>query len=338
MRIYNEGFRRVTAEGEFEANQSSKLRFGILISVACISSLSLVSEANGNAAPPIFSDDIDGDLNLFSSIDVSHIIEQRTVDSSLAIGGSVIADVEFSRQVSSKIDLIALAGEATWEEAVLWNTVEDNWGELTSVNKPKVATQFRDATSTISLTFNGGSANWEAPVFWENMDVYWDAPESSSTPYLAKVHNRNASSSLSISGSIGTADYESSVFWEYMDVNWDDEDTSTGNEFFSVVHERTPTASMSINTTVGQAGWASDFIWEALDIDWDDNIAGQIHQGGASISTEISASVNGEVSSIFSLSTSSLFSLSTNLNSELIQGWNSETTFMENLNRNWEAI
>ena len=92
------------------------------------------------------------------------------------------------------------------------------------------------------------------------MDVLWDAPESSSTPYLAKVHNRNASSSFAISGSIGTADYESSVFWEYMDVNWDDEDAGTVSEFFSQVHERTTSASMSISTTVGQAGWASDFV------------------------------------------------------------------------------
>lgn len=337
MKIYSEGFRRVTAEGEFEANQNSKLKFGVLISVACISSLAFTSKAEGVSFTPNNAggksevqiladfkdwacnvltdptlcdqygnttnlDDIDiddliefkdsnniedavqGDLTLFSKIEVSHIIEHRTIDSHLGISSSVIADVEFSRQVSSKIDLIALTGQATWEEVVLWNTIEDNWGELVSVNKPKIATQYRDATSIISITFDGGSANWESPVVWENMDVYWDAPEGTNTPYLAKVYERDASSSISLSASVGTADYASSVFWEFMDVNWDDEDTSTSNQFFSTVHNRNASAGISISTTVGQAGWASDFVWEGLDVNWDDEVSGQFIQGNVNTS------------------------------------------------------
>ena len=291
MKIYSEGFRRVTAEGKFDANQNSKLRFGVLISVACIGSLSLISKADGKDFTPTIVDEINGDLNLFSKIEVSHVIEHRTIDSTIDINSHANCEVEFSRQ----------------------------------------------ATSLISITFDGGSANWESPVVWENMDVYWDAPEASNTPYLAKVYNRNASSSISLSASVGTADYGSSVFWEFMDVNWDDEDTSTSNQFFSTVHNRNASAGISISTTVGQAGWASDFVWEGLDINWDDQIAGQIHQGNASISTELLVSVNGEINAIYSLSTTALFSLSTNINSEIIAGWNSDTTLIENLTRNWET-
>ena len=103
MRIYNEGFRRVSAEGEFEANQSSKLRFGILISVACISSLSTLVRLMVNLSFIPFADEIDGDLNLFSSIEVSNVIEHRTVDSSLSITSDVTCEVEFSRQAVSEI-------------------------------------------------------------------------------------------------------------------------------------------------------------------------------------------------------------------------------------------
>jgi hypothetical protein len=218
----------------------------------------------------------------------------------------------------------------------------------------------RTADATITILFDGGAANWAAPVFWENMDVYWDAPESASTPYLAKVYERDADASIIVNGSVGTADYGSTLFWEFVDVNWDEEDTSTGQQFFSTVHERNTSPSISMSVTVGQAGWASDFQWDALDINWDDNVAGQIHQGNATASISLNASsssietdletrtasgtislstnVSGDIDTIFAINASSQFSLSTNLNSELIQGWNSETTLMENLNRNWEAI
>jgi len=366
MKIYSEGFRRVTAEGEFEANQNSKLKFGVLISVACIGSLAFTSKAEGVSFTPNNAggksevqiladfkdwacnvltdptlcdqygnttnlDDIDiddliefkdsnniedavqGDLTLFSKIEVSHVIEHRTIDSTIDINSYANCEVEFTRQ----------------------------------------------ATSQISLTFDGGSANWESPVVWENMDVYWDAPEGTNTPYLAKVYERDASSSISLSASVGTADYASSVFWEFMDVNWDDEDTSTGNQFFSTVHNRNASAGISISTTVGQAGWASDFVWEGLDINWDDNIAGQIHQGNATASISLNASsssietdletrtasctislstnVTGDIDTIFAINASSQFSLSTNINSEIIAGWNSDTTLIENLTRNWET-
>lgn len=373
MKIYSEGFRRVTTEGEFEANQNSKLRFGVLISVACIGSLSLISKADGKDFTPTIVDEINGDLNLFSKIEVSHVIEHRTIDLTIDINSDANCEVEFSRQ----------------------------------------------ATSQISLTFDGGSANWESPVVWENMDVYWDAPEASNTPYLAKVYNRNASSSISLSASVGTADYGSSVFWEFMDVNWDDEDTSTGNQFFSTVHNRNASAGISISTTVGQAGWASDFVWEGLDVNWDDEVSGQFIQGnvntsfnlfgtssfvladlenrtasanievsssvtfnvirqrtatssssfsmtvgsagwasdliweqadvewhltsgqliqeGASSSLSLSTNVSGEIDTIYLINASSQFSLSTNINSEKIAGWNSDTTLIENSTRNWET-
>jgi hypothetical protein len=157
------------------------------------------------------------------------------------------------------------------------------------------------------------------------------------TPYIAKVHERQPSASIVIQASIGTADYASTVFWNFMDVNWGEEDTSSSNQFFSTVHEGIASAGISMSVTVGQAGWASDFQWDALDINWDDNVAGQIHQGNASASVNLSVNASGEVDTIFSSTTSVLFSLSTNINSELIQGWNSETTLMENLTRNWEA-
>ena len=179
------------------------------------------------------------------------------------------------------------------------------------------------------------------------------------TPYIAKVHERQPSSSIILQGSIGTADYASTIFWEFMDVNWGDEDTSSSSQFFATVHEKTASAGITFLVTVGQAGWSSDFQWDALDINWDDQIAGVIHQGNASssvtlnassssvktnlanrtasVSISISTNANGEIDTIFAINASSQFSLSTNLNSELIQGWNSETTFVENLTRNWEA-
>ena len=409
-----------------------------------------------------------GDFQLFSSINVRYIVEQRSLDSTININASVDSDVEYSRQANSIVELITTAGQATWEESIHWDTISDFWGQIESSTKPKIATQFRDATSKISLFFDGGSANWSSPVFWENLDVYWDAPESASTPYLAKVHTRDADSSIEVGGSIGTADYESTVFWQYMDVNWEEEDTTsqtqffvpvhernadasievngsvgtadydstvfwefmdvnweeedttTEQQFFSTVHERNVSAGVSMSMTVGQAGWASDFIWEGLDINWDDEVSGQFIQGnidasfslfgtssfvladlenrtasaninvsssithniiiqrnassssaftmtvgsagwasnliweqadvewhltsgqliqeGASSSLSLSTNVSGDIDTIYQINASSSLSLSTNLNTELIQGWNSETTFVENLNRNWEAI
>ena len=288
MKIQSEGFRRVTAEGEFEANQNPKLKFGVLISVACIGSLSLIGKADGKDFTPTFVDDIDGEVNLFSEIEVSHVIEHRTTNAFIEITTDASGEIQFQRDVLCEVGF-----------------------------------------------------------------------QSELSPYLAKVHEVDADSSVLILGSVGTADYESTLFWEFMDVNWGDEDTSSSNQFFSTVHNGTASADISMSTTVGQAGWASDFLWEGLDINWDDKIAGQIHQGGISASISINASssaietdlesrnahssialqvsVDGEIDTIYSINASSAFSLSINLNSEKIAGWNSETTSIENLNRNWEA-
>lgn len=267
MKIQSEGFRRVTAEGEFEANQNPKLKFGILISAVCLGSLSLIGKAEGKDFTPTFVDDIDGEVNLFSEIEVRHVIEHRTTSASIGITTDVIGEIQFQRDVLCEIGF-----------------------------------------------------------------------KSDLSPYLAKVHEVDADSSVVILGSVGTADYESTLFWEFFDVSWGDEDTSSSSQFFSTVHNGTASVDISISSTVGQAGWASDFLWEGLDINWDDKIAGQIHQGLINLGTGISISVTGEINQLFSLETTALFSLGTNINSEKIAGWNSETTSIENLNRNWEAI
>ena len=332
MRILGEGYRRVSAKGEstkFEAKQSSKLIFGTLIAgVTCIGSFTMFTEtpAYGQVEAGSFpvtnaggqtdqerldefldwacnvltdqtlcekykdaegwedieiddiiewkkangiEDIIAGDLTLFGSIDVRHIIEPRSASSNINLNCNVVSDIEFSRQ----------------------------------------------ASASISLHFDGGAATWESLVFWENMDVYWDAPESSSSPYLAKVQSRDRSSSISVETGVGTADYASTLFWDYMDISWGDADTSTSTQFFARVISGNASANISVSTSVGLAGWASNFVWDLLDINWDKQFAGQIHQGNST----------------------NTFSLETNINSQLIAGWNSETTFVENLNRNWEA-
>lgn len=401
MRLLSEGFRRVNARGEgidYEAKQHSNLKFGTLVAGACISSFSMftttpaIGEVEGIDARAVnvggksdqenlnqfkdwacnelvdqtlcdkykdaegwedleiddiiewkeanlIEDLVAGDFQLFSSIDVRYIIEHRSATSDLKLSASVTGEVEFSRLANSNIEILFDGGSANWEAPVFWENMDVYWDAPESASTPYLAkVHNRDADASISLIGSIGTADYESTVFWQFMDVNWDDEDTTSqNQFFVPVHERDADASISVNGSVGTADYESTVFWEFVDVDWDDEDTSTGNQFFSTVHERNASPSISMSVTVGQAGWASDFIWEGLDINWDDNVAGQIHQGNASVSINLSANASGEVDTIFSSTTSVLFSLSTNINSELIQGWNSETTFVENLTRNWEA-
>lgn len=281
-----------------------------------------------------------GDLKLFSTIDVRYIIEHRSATGSLQLGSSVTGDVEFNRSASAEIKILFDGGAANWEAPIFWENMDVYWDSPESPSTPYLAKiHNRDADASLFLNGSIGTADYESTVFWEFMDVDWDEEDTTSqNQFFVPVHVRDADASITLNGSVGTADYESTIFWNYMDVDWDEEDTSTGNQFFSTVHERTTSAGISMSVTAGQAGWASDFIWEGLDINWDKQIAGVIHQGNVSPEIEITANAESEVDTIYSLTTTVLFSLSTNLNSELIQGWNSETTLMENLTRNWEAI
>lgn len=285
-------------------------------------------------------DTIAGDLALFSSIDVRYIIEPRSANSAIDFNTNVVGEIEFSRLASSSISLIFDGGSANWESPIFWENMDVYWDSPESPSTPYLAKVLSsDCSSSITLGTGIGVADYASTVFWDYMDINWgEADTSSNTQFFVPIHTRDADASISLNASVGTADYGSSVFWEFMDVDWDEEDTSTGQQFFSTVHERNTSASMSMSVTVGQAGWASDFIWEGLDINWDEQIAGQLVQGNPSTLINLSADVSGEVDTIFSLTTTVLFSLETNINSQLIAGWNSETTFVENLNRNWETI
>lgn len=401
MRVLSEGFRRVNARGEgidYEAKQHSSLKFGTLVAGVCISSFSMftttpaIGEVEGIDAKAVnvggksdqenlnefkdwacndlidqtlcnkykdaegwedleivdiiewkqanqIEDLVAGDLQLFSSINVRYIIEHRSAISNLELGANVTGEVEFSRLANASISLNFDGGSANWEAPVLWENMDVYWDAPESASTPYLAKVLnRNANASIYLNGSIGTADYESTVFWEFMDVNWDDEDTTSqNQFYVPVHERDADASIVINASVGTADYESTVFWEFMDVDWDEEDTSTGGQFLATVHERNTSSSISMSVTVGQAGWASDFIWNGLDINWDDNVAGQIHQGNPTSSINLSASVSAEVDTVFTSTTAVLFSLSTNLNSETIQGWNSETTFVENLTRNWEA-
>ena len=402
MRILGEGFRRVNAKGEginIKAKQSKKVIVGRFVVGACISSLVMFTEtpAYGQADGASFAvtnvggqtdqerlnefkdwacndlidqtlcekykdsdgwedleiddiiewkeannieDTIAGDLVLFSSIDVRYIIEPRSANSAIDFNTNVVGELEFSRLASSSISLNFDGGSANWESPIFWENMDVYWDSPESSSTPYLAKVLSsDCSSSITLETGIGVADYASTVFWDYMDINWgEADTSSNTQFFVPIHIRDADASISLNASVGTADYESSVFWEFMDVDWDEEDTSTGQQFFSTVHERSTSASMSMSVTVGQAGWASDFIWEGLDINWDEQIAGQLVQGNPSTLINLSANVSGEVDTIFNSTTTVLFSLETNINSQLIAGWNSETTFVENSNRNWEAI
>ena len=402
MRILSEGYRRVDAKGEGinkKARQSSNVKIGFLVAGVCISSFSMftttpaigevegidgrVVNVGGNSDQEnlnqfkdwacnelidqtlcekykdaegwedleiddiiewkqanAIEDLVAGDLQLFSSIDVRYVIEHRSAISDIELDASVTGEVEFNRSAVASIEIIFDGGAANWETPVFWENMDVYWDAPESASTPYLAkVHNRNADASFALNGSIGTADYESTVFWEYMDVNWDDEDTTSqNQFFVPVHERDADASIVVNASVGTADYESTLFWEFVDVDWDEEDTSTGQQFFSTVHERNTSASISMSMTVGQAGWASDFIWEGLDINWDDNVVGQIHQGDASASINLSANSSSEVNTLYSLTPSVLFSLSTNLNTETIQGWNSETTFVENLNRNWEAI
>ena len=402
MRILSEGYRRVDAKGEGinkKARQSSNVKIGFLVAGVCISSFSMftttpaigevegidgrVVNVGGNSDQEnlnqfkdwacnelidqtlcekykdaegwedleiddiiewkqanAIEDLVAGDLQLFSSIDVRYVIEHRSAISDIELDASVTGEVEFNRSAVASIEIIFDGGAANWETPVFWENMDVYWDAPESASTPYLAkVHNRNADASFALNGSIGTADYESTVFWEYMDVNWDDEDTTSqNQFFVPVHERDADASIVVNASVGTADYESTLFWEFVDVDWDEEDTSTGQQFFSTVHERNTSASISMSMTVGQAGWASDFIWEGLDINWDDNVVGQIHQGDASASINLSANSSSEVNTLYSLTPSVLFSLSTNLNTEIIQGWNSETTFVENLNRNWEAI
>ena len=402
MRILSEGYRRVDAKGEGinkKARQSSNVKIGFLVAGVCISSFSMftttpaigevegidgrVVNVGGNSDQEnlnqfkdwacnelidqtlcekykdaegwedleiddiiewkqanAIEDLVAGDLQLFSSIDVRYVIEHRSAISDIELDASVTGEVEFNRSAVASIEIIFDGGAANWETPVFWENMDVYWDAPESASTPYLAkVHNRNADASFALNGSIGTADYESTVFWEYMDVNWDDEDTTSqNQFFVPVHERDADASIVVNASVGTADYESTVFWEFVDVDWDEEDTSTGQQFFSTVHERNTSASISMSMIAGQAGWASDFIWEGLDINWDDNVVGQIHQGDASASINLSANSSSEVNTLYSLTPSVLFSLSTNLNTETIQGWNSETTFVENLNRNWEAI
>ena len=401
MKILSEGYRRVDAKGEGinkKARQSSNVKIGFLVAGVCISSFSMftttpaIGEVEGIDARAVnvggnsdqenlnqfkdwacnelidqtlcekykdaegwedleiddiiewkqantIEDLVAGDLQLFSSIDVSYVIEHRSAISDIELDASVTGEVEFNRSAVASIEIIFDGGAANWETPVFWENMDVYWDAPESASTPYLAkVHNRNADASFALNGSIGTADYESTVFWEYMDVNWDDEDTTSqNQFFVPVHERDADASIVVNASVGTADYESTVFWEFVDVDWDEEDTSTGQQFFSTVHERNTSASISMSMIAGQAGWASDFIWEGLDINWDDNVVGQIHQGGASASINLSANSSSEVNTLYT-NPSVLFSLSTNLNTETIQGWNSETTFVENLNRNWEAI
>tara|TARA_B100000886_G_scaffold303110_1_gene233563 strand:- start:9948 stop:10718 length:771 start_codon:yes stop_codon:yes gene_type:complete len=174
----------------------------------------------------------------------------------------------------------------------------------------------RQASASVEIRFDAGAANFELPQNWEDMDVYWDAPESISTPFLAKIIERNADASVKLNASVGTADYESTIFWEFMDVNWDEEDTSTASQFTAQVFERTANANITTVVTVGTAGWSSNIEWQNADVEWSEFVAGSILQGNASAT--ISISVN-------------------TVNINLIEDWSGETSLWSQKSNNWEA-
>lgn len=310
MKIQSEGFRRVTAEGEFEANQNPKLKFGVLISVACIGSLSLIGKADGKDFAPTFVDDIDGEVNLFSEIEVRHVIEHRTTNAFIEITTDVSGEVQFQRDVLCEV------------------------GFQSELSPYLAKVHEVDADSSVLILGSVGTADYESTLFWEFMDVNWgDEDTSSSNQFFSTVHNGTASAGISIFTTVGQAGWASDFLWEGLDINWDD-------KIAGQIHQGGVSASISINAS------SSAIETDLESRNASSSIALQVSVGGeidtiysinASSSIALQVDVDGEIDTIYSINASSVLSLSINLNSEKIAGWNSETTLIENLNRNWEA-
>jgi hypothetical protein len=381
MKIRNEAFRRIVSgrNQDFEAKQNTSVKSGKLVvaSVAGIlGSISLFTTtpaygevagqdyvanlAGGNSGTELLNqfkdwacDELDDqslcqkyiDAEGWEDLEIDDIVEWRTAN---GIEDIVDGDMSLFASIPVRYIIEQRSASASFSLTTLVQSdVEFN----------------RQATSSINLRFDGGAANWESPVFWENMDVYWDAPESTSTPYLAKVIEEGASASIKIETGIGTVDYNSTVFWEYMDVDWDEEDTSGTTQFFVPKIIRNAAASFTLNASVGTADYESSVFWDYMDVDWDEEDTSTSNQftakvyertTSASIALSMTVGTAGWASAIewqntdvewdrefagsilqgiINLNTS----LTTNTNHTLIAGWKSESSPWSNLTKNWEA-
>lgn len=274
----------------------------------------------------------------------------RNVNSNISLNTDVtpyIAKVH-ERQPSASIVIQASIGTADYASTVFWNFMDVNWGEEDTSSSNQFFSTVHEgiASAGISMSVTVGQAGWASDFIWEGLDINWDDEVSgqfiqgnvntsfslfgTSTFVLADLENRTTSASIQIGSSVTS----------------------------SVIRQRNASSSSAFTMTVGSAGWSSDLIWEQADVEWhltsgqliqegassslslSTNVTGDkdtIYSRSASSSLSLSTNVSGDIDTIFAINASLQFSLSTNINSELIQGWNSETTFVENLTRNWEA-
>ena len=381
MKIRNEAFRRIVSgrNQDFEAKQNTAVKSGRLIiaSVAGILgsvTLFTTTPAHGQVEGKDYIANVAGGasgselLNQFKDWACNDLIDQTLCQKYEEAEGfedlETIDIIEWkaARGIEDIVDGdMSLFANVPVRYIIEQRSATTAFKLTTSVECDVVFN--RQATSSINLRFDGGAANWESPVFWENMDVYWDAPESISTPYLAKVIEEGASALIKIETGIGTVDYNSTVFWEYMDVDWDEEDTSGTTQFFVPKIIRNAAVSFTLNASVGTADYESSVFWEYMDVDWDEEdtstsnqFTAKVYERTTSTSMSISMTVgtagwasaiewqNTDVEwdkeyagsilqGIINLNTS----LTINTNHTLIAGWKSESNPWSNLTKNWEA-
>jgi hypothetical protein len=209
----------------------------------------------------------------------------------------------------------------------------------------------RTANSEMNIYTGAGTTTYDLAIEWQNADFLWDEPDVGLSTILAKAISRNVNSSISVSGRAGTAGYQSNLLWENADVSWGDDfsaiyqsstsasislGATTINYDLSKVIERNASSGVGLEATAGTAGYTSNLLWENADVDWQ-SVSGGIYESSASASMSIDITLNYFLADLEVVNASANISLTTNANQTMIAGWNSETTSIENLTRNWEA-
>jgi hypothetical protein len=209
----------------------------------------------------------------------------------------------------------------------------------------------RTANSEVNIYSGAGTTTYDLAIEWQNADFLWDEPDVGLSTILAKAISRNVNTSISVSGTAGTAGYQSNLLWENADVSWGDNfsaiyqsnasasislGTTTINYDLSKVIERNASSEVGLEATAGTAGYTSNLLWENADVDWQ-SVSGGIYESSTSASLSIDITLNYFLADLEVVNASANISLTTNANQTMIAGWNSETTSIENLTRNWEA-